>query len=650
MSKNRDLDRGDVLPASWTDSIQEFISTLTSNLVVEMASATSIEIPASSGSGQVAIGIGGLWRYRDTTASASLPSSSPATYAIWVSATDNSFSNSPTPDTDNTDYDFGLHVTTGAAPSGGGIVQTREIGEVDFDGATITEIRLLPGVGTGAGSHAIAHNPGGSDELDWDAIASTIHLTGTAGARPAAAVGNAGYVYFASDTGAISRSTGSTWTTFTDSTKANIASPTFTGTPAAPTAAVDTNTTQVATTAYVIGQGYLKSATAATTYAPLASPALTGTPTAPTQSPGNNTTRIATTAFVADAIATGGGAYQAYSADLDAIVALSQTAYGIGILEVANAAAARTYISAAAATHTHTQADVTNLTSDLAAKAPLASPTFTGTPAGPTAAADTNTTQLATTAYVVGQGYLKSATAASTYAPLADPTFTGTPDAPTAAVDTNTTQLATTAFVLAQAASANPVMNGTVAVGTSTRYARADHVHATDTSRAPLASPTFTGTPAAPTAAVDTNTTQLATTAYVVGQGYLKSATASTTYAPLASPTFTGVVTVPVGAVGTPPITFSGDTNTGIYQGASAADTVSVAVGGNNAATFGSGGSLKVAGTFAVNGATPAARPDYTVTNGATDRTFNANALSIDELADVVSTLVADLTAIGLLQ
>lgn len=33
--------------------------------------------------------------------------------------------------------------------------------------------------------------------------------------------------------------------------KANLASPTFTGTPAAPTAAVNTNTTQVATTAFV---------------------------------------------------------------------------------------------------------------------------------------------------------------------------------------------------------------------------------------------------------------------------------------------------------------------------------------------------------------------------------------------------------------
>jgi hypothetical protein len=43
---------------------------------------------------------------------------------------------------------------------------------------------------------------------------------------------------------------------------------------------------------------------------------------------------------------------------------------------------------------------VTNLTTDLAAKSPLASPTFTGTPAAPTAAAATNTTQLATTEFV----------------------------------------------------------------------------------------------------------------------------------------------------------------------------------------------------------------------------------------------------------
>jgi hypothetical protein len=39
----------------------------------------------------------------------------------------------------------------------------------------------------------------------------------------------------------------------------------------------------------------------------------------------------------------------------------------------------------------------------------------------------------------------------STLAPLASPTFTGTPAAPTASVATNTTQIATTAFVIANA-------------------------------------------------------------------------------------------------------------------------------------------------------------------------------------------------------
>lgn len=65
------------------------------------------------------------------------------------------------------------------------------------------------------------------------------------------------------------------------------------------------------------------------------------------------------------------------------------------------------------------------------------------------------------------------------------PTLAGTPLSTTAAVDTNTTQIATTAFVIGQASASTPNMDGTATVGTSTRYARADHVHPTDTSREP---------------------------------------------------------------------------------------------------------------------------------------------------------------------
>jgi hypothetical protein len=78
-------------------------------------------------------------------------------------------------------------------------------------------------------------------------------------------------------------------------------------------------------------------------------------------------------------------------------------------------------------------------------------------------------------------------------APLASPTLTGAPTAPTATADQTDTQIATTAFVIGQASSSTPAANGTAATGTSKKYARADHVHATDTTLAPKAAPTFTG-------------------------------------------------------------------------------------------------------------------------------------------------------------
>jgi hypothetical protein len=58
-------------------------------------------------------------------------------------------------------------------------------------------------------------------------------------------------------------------TSTASSTYATVSNTSLTGNPTAPTANVDTNTTQIATTAYVVGQGYLKSTTASSTYAPL---------------------------------------------------------------------------------------------------------------------------------------------------------------------------------------------------------------------------------------------------------------------------------------------------------------------------------------------------------------------------------------------
>ena len=110
------------------------------------------------------------------------------------------------------------------------------------------------------------------------------------------------------------------------------------------------------------------------------------------------------------------------------------------------------------------------------------------------------------------------ASALNLKAPINNPAFTGTPTAPTAAAGTNTNQIATTAFVQSTVAanafsitvdsalntdSTNPVQNGII---TTTLNTKAD-----------LNSPIFTGTPIAPTPQGH-NINQIATVEYVNNQ------------------------------------------------------------------------------------------------------------------------------------
>lgn len=89
--------------------------------------------------------------------------------------------------------------------------------------------------------------------------------------------------------------------------------------------------------------------------------------------------------------------------------------------------------------------------------------------------------------------HLAAADPHSQYASKESPTLTGTPKTPTAPAGTNTTQIASTAFVQAVVTA----LNNALAL------------------KAPLASPGLTGTPTAPTAAHTVNNTQIATTAFV---------------------------------------------------------------------------------------------------------------------------------------
>lgn len=118
---------------------------------------------------------------------------------------------------------------------------------------------------------AVTLLPNGTDQIN----------NGGAGVSLVAPIGSSGQV--------MTDGAGRWYTFFYTGAYAPLASPTLTGTPSAPTASPGTNTTQLATTAFVLANA---------TGAPLNSPAFTGNPTAPTPSSNDSDTSIATTAFV----------------------------------------------------------------------------------------------------------------------------------------------------------------------------------------------------------------------------------------------------------------------------------------------------------------------------------------------------------------
>ena len=246
--------------------------------------------------------------------------------------------------------------------------------------------------------------------------------------------------------------------------------------------------------------------------APLASPALTDTPTTPTAADGTNTAQIASTAFVQSAV----GGY------------LSKSVTG-GTVTLSDLEASNPVIGFSG-----------TLTSNLVVVVPTTVKRLWAV-YNATGGAFTLTVKTATGSGVtVAQGkrnlvYTDGTNVYDGFNDFENIALTGAPTAPTAAVGTNTTQIATTGFVNAEIAADRPFettvsnikMDGAQSVGSLNTVARGDHVHPTDTSRAPLASPALTGIPTAPTASTGTRSTQLATTAFVGAESQIAAPTGS---------------------------------------------------------------------------------------------------------------------------
>ena len=336
-------------------------------------------------------------------------------------------------------------------------------------------------------------------------------------------------------------------------TKAPLASPALTGTPTAPTATAGTNNTQIATTGFVntatsnkielgdlsvtqnsaSGSGALSynNSTGVFSYTPPASVNFANLTGKPTTVAGYGITDALTTGADADIgsndFITTGKAYFANVFSQTSNLPNASTYHGM--FAHVHATGAAYFAHAGNWVRLANQSEVfsgafsaltgkpTTLTGyGITDAAPLASPALTGTPTAPTAASSTNTTQIATTAFVQS--------AISGFSSGANVSVSGNaPSSPSAGdlwfdddalvlyvyyadgtsnqwVQTNPSSVDPSGFDGAfSSLSGKPT--------TLTGYGITDAAQSN--------SPTLTGTPVAPTASSGTNTTQIATTAFV---------------------------------------------------------------------------------------------------------------------------------------
>lgn len=217
------------------------------------------------------------------------------------------------------------------------------------------------------------------------------------------------------------------------------------------------------------------------------SPALTGIPTAPTAVAATNTTQIATTAYVQQAA--NGMLTKSVAGGVD--VTLSAAEAGYATMKFTGALTANINVIVPTTTNSWRIINATTGAFTLNVKTAAGTGTgitqgltwgvlcdgvnvidgitdfysvaLTGVPTAPTAAPGASSTQIATTAFVTAADNLK--------ANNASPSLTGTPLAPTAVAGTATTQLATTAFVQA---AANGMLTKSVAGGVTVTLTAAE--------------------------------------------------------------------------------------------------------------------------------------------------------------------------------
>lgn len=141
ITRQEDFARDEILPSWWANRIQDRIAAARFRL--RRVSATTIEAVAGANDEASGLNVQGQWRFRETNVQRAHPGGAAGTYLVFVTAKAQAISNSPLPNTDNTDYAFDLAIVAdGTTPAivAGTVDVYRRVGRLTWDGAAITSL------------------------------------------------------------------------------------------------------------------------------------------------------------------------------------------------------------------------------------------------------------------------------------------------------------------------------------------------------------------------------------------------------------------------------------------------------------------------------------------------------------------------------
>lgn len=167
MSESYPLRSGDLAIEPFFIAVQQALSGAAINVKVTKKSATEVRVVAGVGHDQATLAVGGVLRWIDSTESAAHPGGPAGAYAVWATATPNSYVIGP-PTVDSTDLRFHLAIVAEGAPAPAALA--RRIATLAWSGSTIGTIDNLVGNASDQARHAATHAAAGTDPVSPGSI------------------------------------------------------------------------------------------------------------------------------------------------------------------------------------------------------------------------------------------------------------------------------------------------------------------------------------------------------------------------------------------------------------------------------------------------------------------------------------------------